>query len=399
MTYQFWYDHWKNHNFASSEESTIGPVTWAELIKKFGSTMIVDGHIEGIIRVVNDFEETHITEFPPHVDPANDEKSLYRIHFEGEQFATDLRYQIIMDLNDEDLAALHKKYPTEDTFGCDSDQECEDGTKTLEVIELSTFKFWFKHWAEIDFGDDTVDEFSWEEMVEEYGEDNIKLAVEKEWISLYFGGGEVTDLPPEFDEEDREICIEVVVNGENMARASAMLKGDDTYKEDLVSVNDLYGSPYDDCDSDSEEEIENRCTECNVDMGPSNPRQLCGKTYCRTPSPKRKREEDECPPAPKKAKCQSPETYPKVYQTPAGPVTEDKNGTLTFPDGTVSEVVSIYSDSTMPGGVIDDDGCIKKDAPNLVVNEESDDEGVEDLSAENFDFCTGLPVEYEHWGP
>lgn len=57
---------------------------------------------------------------------------------------------------------------------------------------------------------------------------------------------------------------------------------------------------------------------------------------------------------------------PKVYETPAGPVLEDENGTLTFPDGTVSEVVSIYSDSTMPGGVIDDDGCIKKDAPNLV---------------------------------
>jgi hypothetical protein len=26
--------------------------------------------------------------------------------------------------------------------------------------------------------------------------------------------------------------------------------------------------------------IKNRCTECNVDMGISNPRQLCGKTYC-----------------------------------------------------------------------------------------------------------------------
>lgn len=239
------------------------------------------------------------------------------------------------------------------------------------MSDITVYKFWFKHWAEIDFADDTVDEISWEEMVDEYGEDNIKLAVNKEWISLYFGGGEVTDLPPEFDEEDKEICIEMVVNGENMARASAMLKDDETYKEDLVSVNDLYGSPYDDCDSssdsedenDSEDEIENRCTECNVDMGPSNPRQLCGKTYCRTPSPKRKRDDIECPPAPKKAKCQSP----KVYQTPAaGPVLEDENGTLTFPDGTVSEVVSIYSDSTMPGGVIDDDGCIKKDAPNLV---------------------------------
>ena len=236
------------------------------------------------------------------------------------------------------------------------------------MSDITVYKFWFKHWAEIDFADDTVDEIPWDEMVQEYGEENIKLAVNKEWISLYqSAGGEITDLPPEFDEEDKDAYIEMIVNGENMARASAMLKDDETYKEDLESVNDLYGSPHDDTDSEDEsasdsDEIENRCTECNVDMGPSNPRQLCGKTYCRTPSPKRKRDDIECPPAPKKAKCQSP----KVYETPEGPVLEDENGTLTFPDGTVSEVVSIYSDSTMPGGVIDDDGCIKKDAPNLV---------------------------------
>ena len=228
------------------------------------------------------------------------------------------------------------------------------------MSDITVYKFWFKHWAEIDFADDTVDETPWEEMVEDYGEDNIKLAVKKEWISLYNScGGEITDLPPEFDEEDKDAYIEMVVNGENMAQASAMLKDDETYKEDLESVNDLYGSPHDDTDSSASDsdEIENRCTECNVDMGPSNPRQLCGKTYCRTPSPKRKRDDIECPPAPKK---------PKVYKTPEGPVLEDENGTLTFPDGTVSEVVSIYSDSTMPGGVIDEDGCIKKDAPNLV---------------------------------
>ena len=28
------------------------------------------------------------------------------------------------------------------------------------------------------------------------------------------------------------------------------------------------------------EEIQNRCIECNIDMGPNNPRQLCGKTRC-----------------------------------------------------------------------------------------------------------------------
>ena len=205
----------------------------------------------------------------------------------------------------------------------------------------------------------------------------------------------------------------MVVNGENMAQASAMLKGDDTYKEDLVSVNDLYGSPYDDTDSsgDSEEEIEN----------------------CRTPSPKRKREEDECPPAPKKHRCQSPMqafleeqnesdlftkendmqkgdeivtevvsgehviqlvklAYPRVIATTAeGNIMENEDGSIIFPNGVTyqSEVTSVYSDSTMPGGVIDDDGCIKKDAPNLVLDHtgyesESDPDAVaEELALEN----------------
>ena len=30
-----------------------------------------------------------------------------------------------------------------------------------------------------------------------------------------------------------------------------------------------------------EDKYENRCIECGVDMGLENPRQLCGKTYCR----------------------------------------------------------------------------------------------------------------------
>lgn len=36
----------------------------------------------------------------------------------------------------------------------------------------------------------------------------------------------------------------------------------------------------DNSDLTEDEEIKNLCTECGVNMGPSNPRQLCGKTYC-----------------------------------------------------------------------------------------------------------------------
>ena len=29
-----------------------------------------------------------------------------------------------------------------------------------------------------------------------------------------------------------------------------------------------------------DDEIKNLCLDCGVDMGPTNPRQLCGKTHC-----------------------------------------------------------------------------------------------------------------------
>ena len=32
--------------------------------------------------------------------------------------------------------------------------------------------------------------------------------------------------------------------------------------------------------NNNKEGMINRCVECNIDMGRSNPRQLCGKTFC-----------------------------------------------------------------------------------------------------------------------
>ena len=65
--------------------------------------------------------------------------------------------------------------------------------------------------------------------------------------------------------------------------------------------------------------------------------------------------------------------YPRVIATTAeGNIMENEDGSIVFPNGVTyhSEVTSVYSDSTMPGGVIDDNGCIKKDAPNLADEED-----------------------------
>ena len=363
MTYLFWYDHWKNHNFASSEESAIGPVTWDELVKRFGSIMIVDGHIEGIIRVVNDSKETHITEFPP----ANDD--LYRIHFEGEDFVNDLRYQIIMDLNDEDLAALHKKYPTEDTFSCDADK-CEDGTKTLEAIKLSAFKYWFEYWSGVDYGDDLFDEQTMEELEEEYGMKNMVFAAKQGWLNFYYGGGVLDDIAGFECPEDETGIVEMHFDAEAMAQASKMLMDDTAYEGQLEDVNDLWGYPLDDGETGED--------------GDSSDDELA------PPAPiKRKREddEDESEFFTKKHKMEKGDeivatatsgkhvielvklAYPRVIATTAeGDILENEDGSIIFPNGVTyqSEVTSVYSDSSMPGGVIDDNGCIKKDAPNLV---------------------------------
>jgi hypothetical protein len=35
-----------------------------------------------------------------------------------------------------------------------------------------------------------------------------------------------------------------------------------------------------DNDDEDDDDYTNRCVDCNCDMGPDNPRQLCGKTFC-----------------------------------------------------------------------------------------------------------------------
>ena len=69
---------------------------------------------------------------------------------------------------------------------------------------------------------------------------------------------------------------------------------DDTYEDDdikkLLNTNSS--------DEASSDELKNLCMECGIDMGPNNPRQLCGKTEClyppkdtqsKTTQPKKKR--------------------------------------------------------------------------------------------------------------
>ena len=53
---------------------------------------------------------------------------------------------------------------------------------------------------------------------------------------------------------------------------------DDDDNDDLNCHNSSNSS-----DEDSSEEKKNLCMECGIDMGPNNPRQLCGKTRCLNP--------------------------------------------------------------------------------------------------------------------
>tara|TARA_Y100000389_G_C17315600_1_gene440277 strand:- start:250 stop:453 length:204 start_codon:yes stop_codon:yes gene_type:complete len=45
-------------------------------------------------------------------------------------------------------------------------------------------------------------------------------------------------------------------------------------QSDNTNDEDTFNYTYQD------DEIKNLCLECGVDMGPCNPRQLCGKTFC-----------------------------------------------------------------------------------------------------------------------
>ena len=54
---------------------------------------------------------------------------------------------------------------------------------------------------------------------------------------------------------------------QNLEEITDNIQSDNTY-------NDDFNYSYQD------DEIKNLCLDCGVDMGPTNPRQLCGKTHC-----------------------------------------------------------------------------------------------------------------------
>ena len=63
-------------------------------------------------------------------------------------------------------------------------------------------------------------------------------------------------------------------NSNNMSIGSNNLKINDSTNSDNSDNSDNFNYFYQD------DEIKNLCLDCGVDMGPTNPRQLCGKTRC-----------------------------------------------------------------------------------------------------------------------
>lgn len=56
---------------------------------------------------------------------------------------------------------------------------------------------------------------------------------------------------------------------QNLEQITDNIQSDNTNND-----NDDFNYSYQD------DEIKNLCLDCGVDMGPTNPRQLCGKTHC-----------------------------------------------------------------------------------------------------------------------
>ena len=77
-------------------------------------------------------------------------------------------------------------------------------------------------------------------------------------------------------------CYFIPKNDENSDENSEFLEPDIGYSHIYHRDIDL-GCMCEDCiqEEHKEDKYENRCLECGEDMGPQNPRQLCGKTYCR----------------------------------------------------------------------------------------------------------------------
>ena len=75
-----------------------------------------------------------------------------------------------------------------------------------------------------------------------------------------------------YDLQDR---IDTYLNFENIIENIKDMIKNKKYKDSEKMINDMIETI-----EDNQEEAINRCLECGEDMGRTNPRQLCRKTYC-----------------------------------------------------------------------------------------------------------------------
>ena len=75
-----------------------------------------------------------------------------------------------------------------------------------------------------------------------------------------------------YDLQDR---IDTYLNFENIIENIKVMIKNKEYKDSEKMINDMI-----EIIEDNQEEAINRCLECGEDIGRTNPRQLCRKTYC-----------------------------------------------------------------------------------------------------------------------
>lgn len=119
-------------------------------------------------------------------------------------------------------------------------------TKTPDKY-LNIYIYWFNVWGVVEFEDGFWHEGTVEELIKEHGKDKLIYAEENGWLEFYTVNNIYHELETfdRWDITDKKTVVEMHFNAVGMVLDRHFLKGDETFKSNLKTLENRYGDqPY-----------------------------------------------------------------------------------------------------------------------------------------------------------
>ena len=119
-------------------------------------------------------------------------------------------------------------------------------TKTPDKY-LNIYIYWFNVWGVVEFEDGFWHEGTVEELIKEHGKEKLIYAEENGWLEFYTINNIYDELETfdRWDITDKKTVVEMHFNALGMVLDRHLLKGDETFKSNLKTIENRYGDqPY-----------------------------------------------------------------------------------------------------------------------------------------------------------